>query len=105
MAHPLALQQDPEEDVVRVESELVVLNVTVTDKQRHYVHKLTRPEFKVFEDGREQKVDFFEAEKTPFAAVILMDTSGSMEGSVSDGALRRDKFSRRFARRRRDGDL
>ncbi len=44
---------------------------------------LKQIQFKVFEDGQEQKVDFFAAEKTPFAAVILIDTSGSMEGGVS----------------------
>jgi len=37
----------------------------------------------VFEDGVEQKIEFFSAEETPFAAVILIDTSGSMEGRVS----------------------
>jgi Ca-activated chloride channel family protein len=58
---------------------LVVLNVTVTDKQGRYVHKLARPEFKVFEDGREQPVSLFSVEETPFAAAILLDTSGSME--------------------------
>jgi Ca-activated chloride channel family protein len=66
-----------------VESELVLLNVTVTDKQGRYVHKLTRPDFKVFEDGREQPITVFSMEQTPFAAAILLDTSGSMEGRVT----------------------
>lgn len=39
--------------------------------------------FQVFEDGVEQKVEVFEAEETPFAAVILIDTSGSMETRIS----------------------
>jgi Ca-activated chloride channel family protein len=72
-------QSDDDDDVVRVASDLVVLNVTVTDKQGHYVHKLARPQFKVFEDGREQPVSLFSVEETPFAAAILLDTSGSME--------------------------
>jgi Ca-activated chloride channel family protein len=74
---------DMDEDVVRVESELVVLNVTVTDKAGHYVHKLSRPDFKVFEDGREQQITLFSFEATPFAAAILLDTSGSMESRVT----------------------
>lgn len=76
-------QTGDDDDVVRVESDLVVLNVTVTDKQGHYVHKLTRPEFKVFEDGREQPVSLFSVEETPFAAAILLDTSGSMESRLT----------------------
>lgn len=78
-----AQQQDAEEDVVRVDSDLVVLNVTVTDKERRYVHKLTLPDFKVLEDGREQRISLFSVEETPFAAAILLDTSGSMEGRVT----------------------
>ena len=77
--HARAQKQSDDDDVVRVESDLVVLNVTVTDKQGHYVHKLTRPQFKVFEDGREQPLSLFSVEETPFAAAILLDTSGSME--------------------------
>ena len=50
-----ARAQQDDEDVVRVNSDLVVLNVTVTDREGAYVHKLTRPDFKIFEDGREQQ--------------------------------------------------
>jgi Ca-activated chloride channel family protein len=78
-AHARAQKQTDDDDVVRVESDLVLLNVTVTDKMGHYVHKLARPQFKVFEDGREQPVSLFSVEETPFAAAILLDTSGSME--------------------------
>jgi Ca-activated chloride channel family protein len=77
--HARAQKQSDDDEVVRVESDLVVLNVTVTDKLGHYVHKLARPEFKVFEDGHEQPVSLFSVEETPFAAAILLDTSGSME--------------------------
>jgi len=76
-------QKEADEEVVRVESDLVILNVTVTDRQGRYVHKLQRPDFKVFEDGREQQVGFFSVEETPFAAAILLDTSGSMESRIT----------------------
>lgn len=72
-----------EEDVISIESSLVVLNTTITDARGISVSGLKQNQFKVFEDGQEQKIDFFEAEKTPFAAVILIDTSGSMETRIS----------------------
>ncbi|HEU4596485.1 MAG TPA: VWA domain-containing protein [Pyrinomonadaceae bacterium] len=78
-----AQRQDDEDEVVRVDSELVILNVTVTDAQGRYVHKLSRADFKVLEDGREQVINLFSVEETPFAAAILLDTSGSMESRVS----------------------
>jgi Ca-activated chloride channel family protein len=75
-------RQDDEE-IVRVNAELVVLNVTVTDASGEYVHQLARRDFKVLEDGVEQRVTLFSVEETPFAAAILLDTSGSMEGRLT----------------------
>jgi Ca-activated chloride channel family protein len=72
-----------DDDVIKVESSLVVLNTTITDVKGLPVGGLKQSQFKVFEDGQEQQIEFFAAEKTPFAAVILIDTSGSMEARMS----------------------
>src|SRR5436190_12262660 len=74
-----------QEDVVRVSTELVVLNATVADKSGQFVPRLKQNDFKVFEDGAEQKVLTFTAEDTPFAAALLLDTSGSMETRMTLG--------------------
>ncbi|HEY0378432.1 MAG TPA: VWA domain-containing protein [Pyrinomonadaceae bacterium] len=70
-------------DVVRVNTDLVVVNVTVTDTGGKYVRGLKRADFKLMEDGREQALSSFGAEETPFAAAVLLDFSGSMETRVS----------------------
>ena len=75
--------QTDDSDEINIESTLVVLNTTVTDKNGKSVFGIKQNEFKVFEDGTEQKLDFFQTRETPFAAVILMDTSGSMEERVT----------------------
>ncbi|MEP6900341.1 MAG: VWA domain-containing protein [Actinomycetota bacterium] len=72
-----------DDDTIKVESSIVVLNATITDAKGKPVGGLTQKQFQIFEDGKEQKVDFFAAEKTPFAAIILLDSSGSMEERVS----------------------
>ncbi len=77
-----AIAQDLDE-VVRINADLVVLNVTVTTEQGKYVHKIPQADFKIFEDGREQSISTFDIEETPFAAAILLDTSGSMENRLS----------------------
>lgn len=79
----ISAQNDDEE--ITVESNLVVINAVVTDKNGKAVFGLKKSDFKVFEDGKEQEqtLDFFQAQETPFAVVILMDTSGSMEQRVS----------------------
>ena len=80
-SHSARAPQDDE--VITVESDLVVLNVTATDAGGAYVRGLRKPDFKVFEDGREQEVTNFGEEETPFAVALLLDTSGSMENRVS----------------------
>jgi Ca-activated chloride channel family protein len=78
-----AQKQGDDDEVVRVNADLVVLNVTVTDAGGEYVHKLSHKDFKVLEDGVEQRVTLFSVEETPFAAAILLDTSGSMESRLT----------------------
>lgn len=83
-AAPLRSQQD--DDVVRVNTDLVVLNITVTDKVGQYVPGLRLSDFKIFEDGKEvspQLVSSFTVHESPFASVVLLDTSGSMESRLS----------------------
>jgi Ca-activated chloride channel homolog len=77
--------QDQDDDVVRVNADLVVLNATVLDKEGKFVGSLKRNDFKVFEDGTEQALASFNSEETPFAAAILLDTSGSMETRLTLG--------------------
>jgi len=74
-----------QDDVIRVSTDLVVVNVTVMDKTGKFVPRLKRTDFHLFEDGAEQKIATFTAEETPFAAAILLDTSGSMETRLTLG--------------------
>jgi Ca-activated chloride channel family protein len=78
---PSAAAQD--DDVIKVDSSAVVVNAAVTDATGKAVEALKQDQFRIFEDGVEQKISSFSAEDTPFAAVILIDTSGSMEERVS----------------------
>lgn len=83
-----AVQAQQDDDVVRVNTDLVVLNVTVTDRAGQYVSGLRRSDFKIFEDGKEVPVSAlatFSSQETPFASVVLLDTSGSMESRLSLG--------------------
>lgn len=75
-----AFAQD--DDVVRTNTENVVLNVTVTDKSGQYVKGLKSSDFRVYEDGVEVKPETFASfslQESPYAAVVLLDSSGSME--------------------------
>jgi Ca-activated chloride channel family protein len=80
----VAAQDD--DDVVRVNTDLVVLNVTVTDKGGQYVKNLKVTDFKIFEDGVEVQPNMiasFSLQESPYAAVVRLDSSGSMEARFS----------------------
>lgn len=84
LAFPLFISaQDDDDNVISIDSSIVVLNAIVQDSSGRHVSGLQQKQFKVFENGKEQEISFFAAEETPFAAVILIDTSGSMEERVS----------------------
>ncbi len=78
--YSVAAQDD---EVISVDSSIVVLNATITDRSGKAVSGLGQKLFKVFEEGVEQEITAFSAEETPFAVVILLDVSGSMEQRVS----------------------
>jgi Ca-activated chloride channel family protein len=78
--------QAQDDDVVRVNTELVVLNVTVTDSGGKYVPGLKARDFKIYEDGKEvplSSISTFGFQETPFASVVLLDTSGSMDSRLT----------------------
>lgn len=76
----IAVAQD--DDVIRTDTDLVVLNLTVTDKSGQYVKGLKRSDFKIYVDGVEVQpngIVGFSFQEAPYAAVLLLDSSGSME--------------------------
>jgi VWFA-related protein len=72
-----------DDEVIKVDSSIVVLNISVTDASGNAVTGLSSKLFKVFEDGKEREIGLFGAEELPFAAAILIDASGSMERRIS----------------------
>ena len=71
------------DDVVRIDTDLVSFEVTVTDKQGRLVPNLRQEDFRLLEDGVERPIDFFQplrksGEGRPLSVVFALDVSGSM---------------------------
>ena len=64
--------------ILRVESSLVAVYVTVTDPLGRFVTGLEKKNFRVFEDKTEQEIAFFSSEDIPITAGLVFDVSGSM---------------------------
>ncbi len=68
----------PEDDVIKIDTELVNLNVRVIDRNNRPVNNIQQKEFKIFEDGVLQQIDFFSKSEVPTNYGIVVDNSGSM---------------------------
>jgi VWFA-related protein len=72
-----------EGDVIRVDSQLVSLNISVIDRSTSRgLAGLVQSEFRLFEDGQEQHIVQFESSSAPFDLVLLIDLSGSTKEVV-----------------------
>ena len=69
----------PSGQTLRVPVDLVNVIATVVTRREKLVTDLERPEFRVFEDGQEQKIEFFSRETDlPLRIGLLLDTSNSI---------------------------
>src|SRR6267154_1287435 len=74
----LSASSNDDVDVVRVETNLVSLNVSIyATKLRTEVAKLEQKDFTITEDGHPQEISFFATTDVPFDLVLLLDLSGS----------------------------
>lgn len=78
-ANPSSKPQElDDDDVIRVDTELVTMNVSVVDRGTNRgLAGLAQPDFKLYEDGTEQQIAHFSASDAPFNMVLLIDLSGS----------------------------
>jgi Ca-activated chloride channel homolog len=71
-------------DIIRVETTLVTIPVSVMDRDGRYVPNLQKGEFRIWEDGVEQEVAFFQSVDKPFSVVLMLDTSPSTQFRLED---------------------
>ena len=71
-------QEVDEGDVIRVDSQLVTLNMSVIDRETNRgVVGLKQSDFRLFENGGEQQILQFDSSAAPFDLLLVIDLSGS----------------------------
>ncbi len=68
---------DPNE-IIKIDTELVNLNVRVIDRNNRPINNVQEKEFKILEDGVPQQIDFFSKSEVPTNYGLVIDNSGSM---------------------------
>lgn len=76
----LSISAQQTDDVFKVDSSIVRLNVGVADQKGRPITNLNRENFTLYEDGVKQQISNFEPTVAPFSVVVLLDMSGSTLG-------------------------
>lgn len=66
-----------DEEVVRVETNLVTTPVSVLDRQGRFIAGLRQRDFKIFENDVPQQITYFQSSEQPFTVILLIDISPS----------------------------
>ena len=76
-------------DVLRIDTTLVTVPVSVVDRDGSFVPNLQQQDFHIYEDGVEQDIAYFAPTEKPFTVVLMLDTSASTWsklGQIKDAA-------------------
>ena len=71
-----------DDEVLRIDTQLIDVPVVVTDKDGKPLLSLKQSNFIVYEDGKKQEVSDFSATNAPFEVALLLDTSGSTRSDL-----------------------
>jgi Ca-activated chloride channel family protein len=88
-ATPAPSPEDPNgveigpEDTIKVDTDLVNLNVRVIDRNNRTVNDVRQDEFRVYEDGALQKIEFASKEEVPISYGLAIDNSGSLRSQIN----------------------
>jgi Ca-activated chloride channel family protein len=82
MANPLGVEIN-ENESVKIDTDLVNLNVRVIDRNNRPIGDVRQNEFQVFENGVPQQVAYFSKEEVPISYGLAIDTSGSLRPQLA----------------------
>ena len=81
---PATSANSEDEEVVKVETNLVSIPVSVYDRNGLYIPNLGKQNFKIFENGVEQEIAYFGTSDKPFSVILLIDVSPSTEYKIEE---------------------
>lgn len=71
-------------EVIKIETNLVTMPVSVLDREGRFVSGLQQRDFKIFENGVEQKLEYFASVEKPFTVILLIDVSPSTQYKIDE---------------------
>ena len=81
---PAVSQTVDNDDVIKVETNIVTMPVSVLDRDGRFISGLQQRDFRIFENGVEQKLDYFQSVEQPFTVIMLIDVSPSTQFRIDE---------------------
>lgn len=75
---------DESNDEITIETNYVTLPVSVLDRNGRFISGLNQGDFQIFENGVQQKVEYFASIEVPFTVVLLLDVSPSTQYKIDE---------------------
>ncbi len=76
--------ESADDEVLKVETNLITIPVSVFDRNGLYIPGLRRQDFKIFENGKEQEIAYFGTSDKPFTVILMIDTSPSTAYKIEE---------------------
>lgn len=71
-------------EIIKVETNLITMPVSVLDRDGRFVSGLDQKDFRIFENGIAQKVDYFQSVEQPFTVILMLDVSPSTQFQIDE---------------------
>lgn len=75
---------DDENEIIKVDTELVTMPVSVLDRDGRFISGLQQKDFQIFENGVQQQVEYFQSVEQPFTVILLLDVSPSTQYRIDE---------------------
>lgn len=73
---------DEDDEIIKVDTELVNINVRVVDRNNRSIGNLKQEDFKIYEDNVVQPIEFFTRSEVPTNYSLVVDNSGSLRSQI-----------------------
>ncbi|MBK7707642.1 MAG: VWA domain-containing protein [Acidobacteria bacterium] len=75
---------EDDNEVIKVETNLVTMPVSVLDRDGRFISGLQQRDFQVFENGIQQRVEYFQSVEQPFTVILMIDVSPSTQFKIEE---------------------
>ena len=72
------------DEEIKVETNLVTMPVSVLDRDGRFVSGLSQRDFEIFENGAQQKIEYFQSVEQPFTVILMIDVSPSTQFRIDE---------------------